>query len=375
MISLGIKEKRDLSSLWIISFIVFMLIFPVIVNAQTDSITMGIDWLLSSQNSDGSWSEGPRIYEDTYTVLETLLYLKNVSNAQVSQAVSWIGIQDSSTTDDLAHKVLLLSLAGEDTSGDLPALLAFINEDNGWGTDRDFSSDILDTTLALQALNQINHPDMETISYALFYLTSNQNTDGGFGFYPGDDSNVYMTALVLKTLSSYGDTFDLQAEIDDAVQYLLTKQNPDGGFGTDISTVYETALALDALIASNVDISAVAQSAIDYLLTSQQPDGSWEQDPYSTALALRALANIKPNLSITRDDITFSNPTPTVGDTITITATIHNTGIADSENVLVQFYDGDPNSGGILICEAVIPSISMDGSSVAAIIAEIVYNI
>lgn len=50
--------------------------------------------------------------------------------------------------------------------------------------------------------------------------------------------------------------------------------------------------------------------------------------PYSTALALRALANVKPNLSISSNDITFSNSTPTAGQTIIISANIKNSGNA-----------------------------------------------
>jgi hypothetical protein len=140
------RGTKELSSLKVILFIVFMLITPLIANAQPDSITEGINWLLSNQNIDGSWSAEPRIYEGTYTPLETLLYL-NVTDAQVSEAISWVKMQDVITSDDLAHKVLLLALTGEDTSNELSRLLAFVNEDNGWGTDKDFSSDILDTTL------------------------------------------------------------------------------------------------------------------------------------------------------------------------------------------------------------------------------------
>jgi hypothetical protein len=90
---------------------------------------------------------------------------------------------------------------------------------------------------ALQALKAVDYTDFDTISYALGYLINNQNPDGGWAFRqaqdgdasagsgqaPGDESNVYMTAMVLKTLSSYNNTFDLQAEIDDAVQYLYDK--------------------------------------------------------------------------------------------------------------------------------------------------------
>jgi hypothetical protein len=62
-----------------------------------------------------------------------------------------------------------------------------------------------------------------------------------------------------------------------------------------------------------------------------------------------------------------SNPAPTIGETITITATIHNEGPAGAENVLVQFYNGDPSAGGVLIGETKITSIPAYGSSQASI--------
>jgi len=105
------------------------------------------------------------------------------------------------------------------------------------------------------------------------------------------------------------------------------------------------------------DKSSNIQNAINYLTTTQLPNGSWNDDPYSTALALRALANVKPNLSISSTDITFSNTTPTVGDTITITANIKNAGPTQADNVVVQFFDGNLSAGGVLIGETTIPSI------------------
>jgi hypothetical protein len=41
---------------------------------------------------------------------------------------------------------------------------------------------------------------------------------------------------------------------------------------------------------------------------------SWNDDPYSTALALHTRANVKPNLIIMSSDIAFSNPNPTMGE-------------------------------------------------------------
>ena len=110
------------------------------------------------------------------------------------------------------------------------------------------------------------------------------------------------------------------------------------------------------------------QNAINYLTSSQLTDGSWNEDPYSTALALRALASVKPNLAIAASDIIFSKPVPTVGDTITITANVHNTGAAQANAVLVRFFDGDPNTGGTQIGETTVSSISAFGSAPASII-------
>lgn len=57
--------------------------------------------------------------------------------------------------------------------------------------------------------------------------------------------------------------------------------------------MYETALTFEALVASGAvgaDKATNMQNAIAYLTNTQLPDGSWDDDPYSTALAPRALA-------------------------------------------------------------------------------------
>jgi subtilase family serine protease len=109
------------------------------------------------------------------------------------------------------------------------------------------------------------------------------------------------------------------------------------------------------------------QNAINYLTTTQLPNGSWNDDPYSTALALRALANVKPNLSISSTDITYTPSAPTPGDTVTITATTKNNGLVDANNVTIAFYDGDPNAGGLFIGETVISNIPQNGNGTASI--------
>ncbi|HUU45785.1 MAG TPA: CARDB domain-containing protein, partial [Acidobacteriota bacterium] len=76
---------------------------------------------------------------------------------------------------------------------------------------------------------------------------------------------------------------------DSAVVWLKTQPHGDGGFGTgDLSNPYETGLALAAI--SLIDpASPAAANARSYLETTQLPNGSWNDDAYSTALALYGL--------------------------------------------------------------------------------------
>jgi parallel beta-helix repeat protein len=68
-----------------------------------------------------------------------------------------------------------------------------------------------------------------------------------------------------------------------------------------------------------------------------------------------------PDLTLSSSDISFNPQSPVEGDDVTITATIHNTGKSDAEDVAVRFYEGDPAGGGTRIGEDQIISIIGDG--------------
>jgi subtilase family serine protease/prenyltransferase beta subunit len=349
-----------------------LIILQGTVFAQTSSIANGVNWIKSVQSPEGYWGDASEVsnnsFIDTSTIAETLKYL-NETGPAYNSAVQWINAAEVSNNDYLLIKFLVLALAGYDVSAIRDYLLTVRNNDGGWGAMVEFESDIKRTSLATQALKVTNYSDQSVISSALGYLLSTQNSDGGWGFYPStcsgceaDPSNVYMTATVLQTLSQYKTIYNLETAINNGVAYLLTKQNSDGGVGSSPSTVYETALAFLALIMNGQGQAQPLQNAINYLTSTQLSNGSWNDDPYSTALALRALAHVKPNLSVFPTDITFSNPNPRIGETIAVTATIYNEGPAIANNIVVQFYDGDPCAGGVLIGETTIPSITPFGS-------------
>ncbi|MCK5422890.1 MAG: hypothetical protein KAJ08_12030, partial [Deltaproteobacteria bacterium] len=70
----------------------------------------------------------------------------------------------------------------------------------------------------------------------------------------------------------------------------------------------------------------------------------------------------RPDLALSHSDISFVPLTPLEGEEVEISAEIHNRG-KPVQNVKVGFYDGYPESGGILIKEVIIYSTILSGES------------
>jgi len=360
-----------LSFVLITIFITLLFVPPLL--AQTPEITNGLNYLTSTQSPDGSWgneTSSTGTVPSTVAVIETLQELSETGSSNYSDATTWLSNQALETTDNLSQRIHALSDGGTD----LDTVIAYLDDlTSAWGGYSEYGVNVYDTTRALLALKAVQYADLYAIGYSLGYLSLSQNPNGGWGFTEGSDSNTFITANVLKVLLSYRQTFDLSAEINSAVSYLLTKQNIDGGFGSSPSTVYDTAHVLDALLESGADVSTSIPEAIDYLTTTQQANGSWNDDPYSTALALRTLAQVKPNLTIDVNSISYFPTVPTLGDAIQINAAISNNGLVKADNILVGFYDGDPNEGGSLIGETSIQTVQQ-GSSESVLISWVASN-
>ena len=251
--------------------------------AQNNYIIKGLNYLNTTQNSDGSLgsiTSTTDITRTTIAVLDTLQALSQTNTTPYSNAVSWLQGQSISTTDYLSERMFTLSSGGSDES----LLISYIDQASGvWGGYEGYGINNLDTALALSALKSVNYSGQTTISNAVLYLVTNQNSDGGWGFYAGDESNVYMTAMVLQVFNGLRATYNLTVPISSASQYLLSHQNADGGFGSSPSTVYETALSFLALLGSGQGQALPLQNAINYITTTQSSDGSWNDDAYSTA--------------------------------------------------------------------------------------------
>ncbi|MEE9910189.1 MAG: carboxypeptidase-like regulatory domain-containing protein [Deltaproteobacteria bacterium] len=276
---------------WFILILSFLLLLcsHSITFAQTQAQINGFNYLTSIQTADGAWNEGiVTDFHNASTVLETLKLFNRIGSTY-NAGLQWLQLSLADNTDYLTKRIILFSQNNINYQNELTQLLALRNSlDGGWGLDVNFQSDNLDTALALQALKKINYTDQTVIQTAINYLLSNQNTDGGWGFYSGDDSRIFMTAIISKTLQQLSQTTALATAVNKGTAFIVSHQNTDGGFGSSPSTVYETALAYIALAAVTMD-NTVLGNAAQYITNTQTQNGSWNEDPYVTALALQAL--------------------------------------------------------------------------------------
>ena len=266
--------------------------------AQGDTFLKGATWLSANQNTDGSWGAQPDL-ELVYSA-EAVAALISTGTGNIASAVDWISSQNARSTDELSRTITSLVSAGTPSASLVTTLTGYKNTEGGWGYELGNISDPLDTALALQALKAANYSDITVLNQAISYLTTNQNSDGGWGFTSNDASNAYVTANVSYTIQQFTQTTALATAINKATTYLINYLGSP-------ATVYETALVYKAL-SSVITDATVLGSAVNYLTSNQLSNGSWNDDPYSTALALQAL-----HIAETRPSAPPPTPAPTTG--------------------------------------------------------------
>ena len=157
------------------------------VSAIPEPLETGILWLKSNQNADGSWGgeEKSKII-DTSAVLSLLNYVeKGSSSVEYQKAIDWFNLTYPENSDYLAEKVISLAEAGQDVGSLSEFLTSQINEnDNGFGYQKNYQSDIIATAKVLKAVSVADYSDqgtdpVYTLKSALTYILQSQNYDGG----------------------------------------------------------------------------------------------------------------------------------------------------------------------------------------------------
>ena len=263
--------------------------------------TAGVGWLQIQVNADGSLASENQSIATPLQARSEAIQALSLAGA-VPQTLTAAVTTDSDTlTQSLARHIQALVQSGQDPTAQVQLLLANQNPDGGFGSQPGDSSDALDTAFAVLALRAVNNSSATNVSSALLFLVGNANTDGGYGLpFSGSGSQVYVTSYVLLAYQAYVVSYPLTSQISGARHWLISQQS--GGIYVD---TLSDAIATLALSTTSSDSSAYS-AALAALAAGQQADGSWGDDPYLTALAVRAFA-------ATANQSQAQNPPPTVG--------------------------------------------------------------
>lgn len=154
-------------------------------------------------------------------------------------------------------------------------------EDGSWN---DGFGSLLDTTpLAIMALIGSNHYNIDspTIQSALNFIKENQNDDGGWQTEWDISTNPNTTGVILQAISSLGQfpgDENWQQSGGNPLTALLAVQQENGVFGGEFGNTFSTADAIIGLTGRNITALGFlerASDAFDYLFEVQGPDGGW----------------------------------------------------------------------------------------------------
>jgi len=199
---------------------------------------------------------------------KSLLVVAAVQRSELESGDHWLSVVTNSfdgqqlgsaelLNDDFWGLLALAAVNKESNTEIINDLAVFIlsqqNSDGGWSWAAGGESDSNDTAAAIMALLESNHNSSSaSVVTGTNYLRSTQNNDGGFAYAPGSDSDGASTAWILATLNKLGANLsDWQRANGDPQSFLNSLQKEDGSFawlvGDTNGSSLVTAYALVAL--------------------------------------------------------------------------------------------------------------------------------
>ena len=295
----------------------FGIIFSLIAISQGQAdidqmIQAGIDYIEENQDpASGFWGTDKETpYRDGAVVVDVLARLEDnytVDTEILEDGFYAVHFWRTSSSDYLARKIITSASFQDGVVNPylVDSLVSMQNIDGGWGYQKLYGSNTLETSLAIKALVAASYedPDPSVLTPAANFLVTTQHSGGGgdygWGFVDEGDSRVLFTAHAVTALSALQDNYtgyDFSTQIGNAFTWLRNVQHGDEGFGSNenFSNAYETGLAICAMIAHDPSALEV-KDAWGYLENTQMPDGSWDSDSYSTAMAISGLNCIDPD--------------------------------------------------------------------------------
>jgi len=250
----------------------------------------GVNWLTAQAQPFGHYSTPDDLatpFQATAETWRTFYQMGSTTQPTMTAALDAINAESFPSTEHLARILITRTLAGQPVNDLITTLTARLQNNGGLGDLSDYNHTVIDTAFALEALAMTSFVDTSTQALypAIDFLLQSAN-NGGWGI----DNEILtdVTAIVMHALWHYRHhvshipSLDIESALDQAQAYLLNK------LAQGENETFETALALIAILPRLTNRDEIS-GTIDALRAAQLANGSWDNDVYTTALALRAL--------------------------------------------------------------------------------------
>ncbi len=267
---------------WLLAFLCAIFVVAAQQSGHTTEVQKGFAWLRAQVQADGTVAGEAASQALPVQVRTETMHTLALLDSRPAELANLIGSQPQKHTELQARKALALRLANRDAQQVIADLGLQQNADGGFGSRREYGSNALDTSYALIALAATPDADVTRVANALTYLRTSRLSPSGWPV--GDHPSVHVTSAVLLAGQAWSSRYQVGDIVAAARDWLLSQRNANGDYGN----VIDNANALLALTTQTSD-NAVLGPLADAVKAAQQESGSWENDPYVTAVALRAL--------------------------------------------------------------------------------------
>lgn len=319
------------------------------VGQQDQASEKAMDWVLSQQNSDGSWSDKSATSIRDTSLIIGLLEELGTADEQVDKARNWLAAQEPANTDSISRRAQVMGDASE-----LDRLVQLQNDDGGWGLQASLESSVLDTSLAICAMATVNSSGFENeIQQGIAYVLSRRNSNGAWSVNQSQQPSVTLTSRVLNSLACAGISSE---PVQSTIDWLASQINNDSGFGDAGSTTRETTDAIGVFIRFRQTDKIDVDLALDYILSQQSTAGDWGGSVSTTAQVLEVLRVSRlPNIVVS--SVAVEKNEIRDGEIIKVLATLENNGAKPAQASVLSLYEGAPNAGD-LVDEIRLPPIA-----------------
>ncbi len=252
-------------------------------------IAQTVDYLVTQQAFDGVFynpETNSTSLQSTAEAVRGLVFAGEASQADIAAARSILNGVEVRNTEYLSRLLVTTVQSGDYPQAIIEELLLHQNVDGGFGDFPGYNSTILDTAFALEALAESGQ-QQSAIAPAAWFLLNAQSAEGGWSD-GSNEASVYLTALSMRALWHYRSVFlDVPVALANAQDFLLVQRDNTTGLWPE---TFESALALIALVPNASEFSQL-EAVLTELRNQQSVSGSWDNDVFTTSLALRALVS------------------------------------------------------------------------------------